>query len=144
VSLAGYSACRAQHRGFALIEVLVTLVIVSTAAAIILAHLRTMLDLHRNSRVQERAASATLNQVALLRTVDVARLVATVRGERIEIRRRGEPAPLAEVHNLSLSEKEPVPVDRAYTPFQVFRIAPAARYPLPLIQRGLPPPEFSR
>ena len=141
---AEHAGCRPPPRGFTLIEVLVTLVIVSTAAAIILAHLRTLLDLHRNARLQEAAASATLNQVALLRAVDVTRLVATQRAERIEIRQQGSQAALAVVQNLSLTDEEPVPVDRAYTPFQVFRFAPAARYPLPLIRRGLPPPEFPR
>ena len=138
------SAGQAKHRpagpGFTLIEVLVTLVIVGAAAAIILAHLRTLIDLNMNAQAQRLEAEHTLNQVALLPMVGLPTARVRVKGDHLDLQVGSGAGRLAEVRNFVLPEEDPVPIDQAYTAFQRYRIAPDSRFPMTLIQRSLSPP----
>ena len=127
--------------GFTLIEVLVTLVIVAAAAAVVLTHVRTLLDLRSRYLAEQNAAADTLNRVALLPTLETSELRFRLKGDHIAILSREGDETLLEVRNIGTAGQPETPIDQAYTPFQNYRAAPESRYAVSLIKQSLPPPD---
>ena len=126
--------------GFTLVECLVTLVLVATAAAITLAHVRTLFDIRLRYQTEQREAARSLNEVALMRAREPSALRLEMREGRLEVRGAHSEERIAEVRNLVLPGEPAVPVDQAFTPFQLYRAPVDTRYPISLIIRSLPPP----
>ncbi len=124
-----------------MIEVLVTLVIVAAAAAVVLTHVRTLLDLRSRYLAEQTAATHTLNSVALLPTLELEDLRFRLRGDHISVLSRQGDEVLLEVRNIETAGQPETPIDQAYTPFQNYRAAPESRYSVSLIKHSLPPPD---
>lgn len=131
----------ADGGGFTLIELLVTLVIVVTATSIALTHVRTLLDLQRRHWANQERISATLNQAALLPSVQLDDFVLRVHDDHVAVFNPRTEQTLVEVRNVALDDELPVAVNEAYTPFQSYRLHQHDRFSLSLIRRALPPPE---
>ena len=123
-----------------MVEVLVALVIAASAAAIILTHLRGLTDLSWRLRRQQTETSQLLNEAAQLTLPDWSSYSThTLREDDVAISLQGEAAPSVFVSNFNLQEAvEPVPIDRAYTPYQIYRVRQGERRSLALLYPNLP------
>jgi prepilin-type N-terminal cleavage/methylation domain-containing protein len=133
------SARRVSQAGMTLMEVLVALVILASAAAVILTHTRTLLDHSRRLRAQDEDAQATLNRVGLLRMAEAGRL--RVEAEIDHLRLEEGPLRLAEIRNFAVDGQTDLPpIDQAYTPYQIYSLS-QGRYAIRLVLPSLPSPQ---
>ena len=133
------TSCRRQS-GFTILEVLVALVIAATASAVIFTHLRTLIDLNARVNEHQREVTAALNEAAYVLGPDWgARARTRLREQDIAVLLRGEFSPTLFVSNFMLDDKEALPpVDRAFTPYQLYRVQPGARYGVTFLFPNLP------
>lgn len=130
---------RVPQAGMTLMEVLVALVILASAAAVILTHTRTLLDHSRRLRAQDEDAQATLNRVGLLRLAEPGRLRVEAEGDHLRLEEG--PLRLAEIRNFAVDGQTDLPpIDQAYTPYQIYSLS-QGRYAIRLILPSLPPPQ---
>ena len=126
------------QRGFTLIEALVALVVVSLAAGASLAHLRTLLDYHRRLTAQQAIVSQLLNRTAELHITDLGPSRLEVRDEMLQLYGEKSEAPVVRIANFAPERAEPVPLELAYTPYQVYILGD--RRQVRLLLPGLSPP----
>ena len=111
-------------RGFTLIETLIALVVAATAAAVILAQLRTLVARAEQERAHELAVLRLLNESARLS-------LGSPGGERLEpvdndslkIHYRDPAWPVVTVRNFSATGQQAPPLLLAYTPFQLYTVS---------------------
>ena len=113
-----------------------------TPSAVVLTHVRTLLDLRSRYLAEQNAAADTLNRVALLPTLETSELRFRLKGDHIAILSREGDETLLEVRNIGTAGQPETPIDQAYTPFQSYRAAPESRYSVSLIKQSLPPPDL--
>ena len=125
--------------GFTLLEVLVALVIAATATSIILMHMRTLIDLSDRIRNHQTEISQLLNQAEGLALPDWGDTAGSkLEDSWIAITLREQLEPSVFVSNFEPGEREIAPIDRAYTPFQAYRVQPGKRYAMSLLYPNLP------
>jgi prepilin-type N-terminal cleavage/methylation domain-containing protein len=129
---------RMRRRGFTLIEAVVALVVVSIAAGACLSYVRTLLDHHHRLTEQQQLASDLLNRAAALRLTDLGPSEIVVEDDLLNLRMRGDPVPVVRIGNFAPEHRQPVPVDLAYTPYQVYILG--ERRKVRLLLPGLRPP----
>ena len=127
-----------RRRGFTLIEALVALVVVSVAAGASLSFVRALLDYHARLSAQQEAVSALLNQTAQLQVIDLAPGRVVIRNELLNLYLGTSDTPLVRIANFSPERSEPVPVEFAYTPYQVYIVGEGRQ--VRLLLPGLTPP----
>lgn len=125
--------------GFTLLEVLLAMVILVAAAAIILARVQLMMAYNDRITRHQQEARAVLNHFIHFTATDPALLNPALEGERLIVRSLNEIKPVAEVKNYTFNEQFLVPVDQAYTPFQLYSLVatPGERYTLSVLLDGL-------
>jgi prepilin-type N-terminal cleavage/methylation domain-containing protein len=128
-----------NERGFTLLETLIAMVILAMAAGVVLQHVRTIMDYVRRAQLHYRDADRMLNEAAELGLTDFKGLDVVMRDGHIDLVRRGESKPVVEVFNLPYGGAT-IPIDRAYSPFQLFRLPGEQGRDLPLVMPGLTPP----
>lgn len=107
--------------GFTLLEVLVALVIVTASSAIILTHISVLMDLNSRVRRQQQEATDLLNQTALLAVIDFQRAKLIIKPPMIEMD-AVDGKRIASIENFSDSAKNLPPVDKLYTPYQIYNL----------------------
>lgn len=107
--------------GFTLLEVLVALVIVTASSAIILTHISVLMDLNSRVRRQQQEATDLLNQTALLAVIDFQRAKLIIKPPTIEMD-AADGKRIASIENFSDSAKNLPPVDKLYTPYQIYNL----------------------
>jgi prepilin-type N-terminal cleavage/methylation domain-containing protein len=127
-----------RRGGFTLIEAVVALVVVSIAAGACLSYVRTLLDHHHRLTEQQQLASELLNRAAELRLADLGPAEIVVEDDLLNLRLRGETTPIVRIGNFAPERREAVPVDLAYTPYQVYILG--ERRKVRLLLPGLRPP----
>jgi len=122
------------------LEVLVTLVITAVASTIILVHLRTLIDFDTRLRRYQGEISGLINEAVRLQLPDWG-LAATrsLTEDHVAITLEDRVAPSVFITNFRLNEEGVASVDQVYTPYQVYRVQPGARYSLSLLFPNLPP-----
>lgn len=128
-----------QCRGFTLLEVLVALIIATSASAIILTHLRVLIDLSDRIRRHQTETSQLLNEAARLASPDWSTSSAhRLRADDVAITLKDEIDPSIFVRNFDLhDEVGPPAIDRAYTPYQVYRVQRGKRRAIHLLYPNL-------
>jgi len=127
-----------RQRGFTLIEALVALVVVSVAAGASLSFLRALLDYHTRLTAQQEAVSALLNRAAELQITDLAPGRVLIRDQLLNLYLGAAETPLVRIDNFAPERADGVPVEFAYTPYQVYIIG--ERRQVRLLLPGLKPP----
>jgi prepilin-type N-terminal cleavage/methylation domain-containing protein len=130
---------RPNERGFTLLETLIAMVILAMASGVVLQHVRTIMDYVRRAQLHFRDADRMLNETAEFGLSDFKGLDVIMRDGHIDLARRGESKPVVEVFNLPYGGTT-IPIDRAYSPFQLFLLPGEQGRDLPLIMPGLTPP----
>lgn len=128
-------------RGFTLIETLIALVVAATAAAVILAQLRSLVARVEQERAHELAVLRLLNESARL-------ALGSPGGERLEpvdassleIHYRDPGWPIVTVRNFSATGQKVPPLVLAYTPFQLYTVSEGA-YALSIVAPGIRRPD---
>ncbi len=124
------------ERGFTLLELLVALVIVVSASAVILAHLRTLMDVESRLRRSQSAVSQLLDQAALISYRNFSGVNKSLQKDRIHIPIPGEDNMNIQLFNHPARGDGSVPIDLAFTPFQEYRLE-HGRFGITFIYRGL-------
>jgi prepilin-type N-terminal cleavage/methylation domain-containing protein len=128
-----------RRGGFTLIEAVVALVVVAVAAGACLSYLRTLLDYHHRLTEQQQLVSDLLNRTAALQLTDLGPARVTVKDEMLNLHLGSESEPpVVRIVNFSPERREPVPVDLAYTPYQLYVLG--ERRQVRLLLPGLVPP----
>ena len=117
-----------------------TLVIIAVASTIILVHLRTLIDFDTRLRRYQGEISGLINEATRLQLPDWG-LAATrrLREDHVAITLGDRVKPSVFITNFRLDEESVVSVDQVYTPYQIYRVQPGARYSLSLLFPNLPP-----
>jgi prepilin-type N-terminal cleavage/methylation domain-containing protein len=131
-----------RRRGFTLIEAVVALVVVSVAAGACLSYVRQLLDYHHRLTEQQQLASDLLNRAAALRLTDLGQARMAVEDDLLSLYLPDAEAPVLRIANFAPERREPVPVDLAYTPYQVYIVG--ERRKVHLLLPGLRPPRDAR
>ncbi len=123
-----------------MLEVLVTLMITAVASTIILVHLRTLIDFDTRVRRYQGEITGLINEAVRLQLPDWG-LAATrsLREDHVAITLEDRVTPSVFITNFHLNEDSVASVDQVYTPYQVYRVQPGARYSLSLLFPNLPP-----
>jgi len=128
-----------QQAGFTILEVLVALIIATTASAVIFSHLRTLIDLNARLRQHQQDVTVTLNESAYLLAPDWGQRAGIALTENeVAITLHDSSAPSLYVSNFSLEDEELPAVSRAFTPYQIYRVQPGKRYAVELLFPNLP------
>jgi prepilin-type N-terminal cleavage/methylation domain-containing protein len=128
-------------RGFTLLEVLIAMVITVSASAIVLTHIRTLMDFNIRIRQHQHQVTTTLNSAALFSSMAFKQLQTNIKPEHVDLLEYNSAKIIARVKNFSPTNAHTPPVDQAYTAYQLYRILPESKYPLSLLQPGLAPPK---
>jgi prepilin-type N-terminal cleavage/methylation domain-containing protein len=140
VNAPGVNAPGTHPPGFTLLETLVAIVILSVAAAIVLDHVRGLIDYVRRSQVHYRDVQGMLNRAAGMGLKDLGTMTGRLRDDHIELVPPGESSPIANVYNVPFSGVL-VPIDKAYSPYQLYVLPGTLGRDLPLVLPGLKPPK---
>ena len=123
--------------GFTLLEVLIALIITVSAAAIVLTHIRTLMDYNRRVLQHQHQVTSLLNSTASFATLDFSHLKTDIQADYVDLINYSRNKVMARILNFSPSKAALPPIDQAYTPYQVYKISPTTRYSLILLQPGL-------
>lgn len=126
----------ATAKGFTLLEVLIALVIVAASSSIILAHLRTLMDMNSRLRTQQQEVTLLFNQAAEFPLFDYSRSRLRTKPPILELYANdGKKA--ADIENFSENIKNLPPIDKLYTPYQTYSIKKSHRQ-ITLLLLGMP------
>lgn len=126
--------------GFTLIETLVALVVATTAATVIFASVRALLQRAEQEQRQLSSAVSTLNASVLYATfAPYPNPLLTPNVEHVEVQPTDSQLPAMRVRNFSvLGDKVLPPVSVAYTPFQAYTTTTDERFAITMIAGSLP------
>ncbi len=111
-----------SERGFTLLELLVTIVIVVASSAVILAHLRTLMDYRERVQRHQMQIIALQNSAAKLPYLPYEKARLHQQKGRLQLSFPDRSLPQLEVRNFSAQGAPRVEVDLAYSPYQTFTI----------------------
>lgn len=129
--------CRRQA-GFSLLEVLITLVIVSVAGGLILTRMQAITDYHLRMQGHLADINGLQNQIALFPLRKAAEDEVRLVSDHLAIFQPGQSEPIVRVDNFSTTPYQ-VPVTLGYSPYQLYRWSSQKGRELGLIMPGLLP-----
>jgi len=106
-----------KNTGFTLLEVLIALIIVATASAIILTHIRTMMDMNIRLRQQQDEVTQLLNRVAQFPLSDFNRMRTKTSRNTVQIYTNNGKK-IVTVKNYIDGQNNPPPINKIYTAYQ--------------------------
>jgi len=123
-----------QQRGFTILEVLITVIIVATASATLLGQIRGLMDLNKRMRKHQNIATELLNQAAELSQQEIEYQIINQTAESI-ILQPPQKDYTVKLNNFSTTAKT-VSISQAYTPYQQYQLK-QQNYKLTFIQPGI-------
>ena len=126
--------------GFTLLEVLIAMVILAMAAAVILQHVRGLMDYARRAQIHYVDVDGMLNRAAEFGLRGPNTFEARMQADHIDLVDHGASKPFAQVFNLPFGGAL-IPIDKALSPYQLYMLPGDLGRSLPLLMPGLKPGE---
>jgi len=123
-----------RQRGFTILEVLITVIIVATASATLLGQIRGLMDLNKRMRKHQNIATELLNQAAEIaqQTIDYQIVKQTAESITLQPSQKDYTVKLS---NFSTQAKT-ISISQAYSPYQQYQLK-QKNYKLIFIQPGI-------